>query len=142
MNGNDYGTEVSIGRYDAFNGLVLLGDGKGSFNPQSILQSGIFIPGNGKALAKFCNKNDQCFIAASQNRGPLKVFLIKQPQKIIPVQPNETYALLHLKNGKTRKEELYWGESFLSQSGRFINMNNEIASIDIFDSKGNKRTVR
>jgi hypothetical protein len=47
INGNDYGTEVGVGRYDALNGLMLKGDGKGHFNPQSILQSGIYIPGDG-----------------------------------------------------------------------------------------------
>ena len=52
INGNDYGTEVSIGRYDALNGLLLKGDGKGNFKPLSILQSGIYIPGDGKALVK------------------------------------------------------------------------------------------
>jgi hypothetical protein len=35
--GNDYGTEPSVGRYDACNGLVLKGDGKGGFVPLSIL---------------------------------------------------------------------------------------------------------
>ncbi len=52
INGNDYGTEVSVGRYDALNGLYLKGNGNGSFSPISILTSGIFIPGNGKALVK------------------------------------------------------------------------------------------
>jgi hypothetical protein len=33
MNGNDYGSEAAIGRYDAFNGLMLKGDGKGGFKP-------------------------------------------------------------------------------------------------------------
>ena len=33
MNGNDYGTEVGQGQYDALNGLVLKGDGKGNFKP-------------------------------------------------------------------------------------------------------------
>ena len=50
LNTNDYGTDVTVGRYDALNGLMLKGDGKGDFVPQTILQSGIFIPGNGKAL--------------------------------------------------------------------------------------------
>ncbi len=53
MNGNDFGTDVSVGRYDAFNGLLMLsGDGQDGFQSKSILQSGIFIPGNGKALVK------------------------------------------------------------------------------------------
>ena len=28
INTNDYGTDVSVGRYDALNGLMLKGDGK------------------------------------------------------------------------------------------------------------------
>ncbi|RYE12905.1 MAG: hypothetical protein EOP51_30725, partial [Sphingobacteriales bacterium] len=48
LNGNDYGTDVSTGRYDAFNGLMLKGDGKGGFKPLTIMQSGIYIPGDGK----------------------------------------------------------------------------------------------
>src|SRR4029077_12949853 len=36
--GNDFGTEVTNGRYDAMNGLLLLGDGKGSFTTKSILE--------------------------------------------------------------------------------------------------------
>ena len=31
INGNDWGTEVTVGRYDALNGLLLRGDGKGEF---------------------------------------------------------------------------------------------------------------
>ena len=32
INGNDFGTEVSIGRYDALNGLLLKGNGSGDFH--------------------------------------------------------------------------------------------------------------
>jgi hypothetical protein len=32
--------------------LTLKGDGKGRFTPLTIMQSGIYIPGSGKALAK------------------------------------------------------------------------------------------
>src|SRR6185437_1362957 len=52
ITGNDYGTEVATGRYDALNGLLLKGDGAGHFIPVPILKSGIYIPGNGKALVK------------------------------------------------------------------------------------------
>ena len=31
INGNDYGTEVTTGRYDALNGLMLKGNGKGVY---------------------------------------------------------------------------------------------------------------
>src|SRR5207247_11086670 len=52
INANDFGTDISIGRYDALNGLLLRGDGYGGFIPLSLQQSGVYIPGNGKALVK------------------------------------------------------------------------------------------
>ena len=49
--GNHWGAEVETVRYDAGTGLVLLGDGKGSFAPTTIARSGFFAWGNVKDLA-------------------------------------------------------------------------------------------
>ena len=76
--GNDYGAEVSNGRLDALNGLLLLGDGKGNFKPLSIQQSGIYIPGDARALVKLKNAKGIDLFAASQNKGALKVFVLKK----------------------------------------------------------------
>ncbi|MGI8951572.1 MAG: VCBS repeat-containing protein [Chitinophagaceae bacterium] len=141
INGNDFSTEVSQGRYDALNGLLMKGDGKGNFAPQKILQSGIFIPGNGKALVKLRGGNDKYFVAASENRGPLKIFELKKNVHLIAIQPNDVAAIIHYKNGKTQKRELYYGSSFLSQSGRFLNIDNTISSVEIIDGKGNHRNI-
>lgn len=141
INGNDFGTEVSNGRYDAFNGLVMLGDGKGNFTALSILQSGLYIPGNGKAIIKFRGTDSAYFLAASQNRGPLKVFRRKARQKIITLLPGDKYCVYNLKNGKRRKEELYFGNSFISQSAPFIVTNETIRSIEVTDKNGRTRVV-
>jgi len=74
---NDFGTDPANGRYDALNGLVLKGDGKGKFTPLTILQSGIFIPGNGKGLAKLKSADGHYLLVAGQNKGPLKVFRLR-----------------------------------------------------------------
>ena len=79
INTNDFGTEPANGRYDALNGLVLKGDGKGKFKPLTIMQSGIYIPGSGKGLAKLKSGNGSYLLVASQNRGRLKVFQLKAP---------------------------------------------------------------
>ena len=55
--------------------------------------------------------------------------------------PNEVAAIITYSNGKTRKEEFYYGQSFLSQSGRSILKNDKIKSITIIDNKGNRRTI-
>lgn len=142
INGNDYGTEVSLGRYDACNGLLLKGDGNGSFIPQNILQSGVFIPGNGKALVKLRSGNGNCLLAASQNKGLLKVFALKQNIKTIPLESSDVSVLVTYKSGKTQKREINYGSSFLSQSGRFLNIDDNVASVEIKDSKGKVRSIR
>jgi hypothetical protein len=141
INGNDYGTDVSIGRYDALNGLMLKGDGKGNFTPLSILQSGIYIPGNGKALVQLRDTKGNILLAASQHKDSLKVFELKNFCRTIPVGPSDTYAIIKYKNGKTDKQEFYYGSSFLSQSGRFIMINQDVKSVTITNASGQTRTV-
>ena len=142
INGNDYGTEVSVGRYDALNGLVLKGDGKGGFKPLSIVESGIFIPGNGKALVSLKSASGAQLVAASQNKGPLKIFTLKRQGRWIPIASNEVSANIEYTNGQKARSEFYYGSSFMSQSTRGVYKNDLIKSITIMDNKGNKRVVQ
>ena len=74
--GNEYNMHPYLGRYDASNAVVLQGDGKGGFTALSILQSGLFIPGNAKAMIQFPFAATMA-IVASQNRGRLQMFVKK-----------------------------------------------------------------
>ena len=141
INGNDYGTEPIIGRYDALNGLLMKGDGKGNFTPLSILQSGIYLPGNGKALVALKGGNGKLLMAGSQNKGPLKVFELKRNVKFIPLSPQDENAVIHYKDGKKQLREFGYGSSFLSQSGRFLTIDNNVISVDIKNSKGQTRIL-
>jgi len=137
LTGNDYGTEPLVGRYDALNGLLMKGDGKGNFLPLSILQSGVYIPGNGKAVAELKAAKGQTLIAASQNRGYLKLFALRKSQPLIPVTGQSTDFIFSLRNGKKRKQELYYGSSFLSQSGRYLKKTPQVTGIQTRDKSGN-----
>lgn len=142
INGNDYGTEVTVGRYDALNGLLLKGDGKGGFKPMTILESGIFIPGNGKALVSLKGASGAQLVAASQNKGALKVFELKKKGAWVSFASNEVSAILEYNNGQKTKTEIYNGSSFMSQSTRGIYKTDVIKSITIMDNNGNKRIVQ
>jgi hypothetical protein len=141
LSGNDYGTEVTTGRYDAFNGLLLKGNGKGGFQPLSILQSGIYIPGDAKALVKLLGPKNKYLLAASQNRAAMKVFELKKGVHSVKLQPFDMYARIKHKNGKITKREFYYGESFLSQSGRFFIIDDTMASVQITDNFGHTRNI-
>lgn len=142
INGNDYGTEVSVGRYDALNGLYLKGDGNGNFSPLSILSSGIFISGNGKALVTLKSQSGKCLLAASQNKGPLKIFELRKEINSLSLMPFDSYATITYRNGKQQRREMYYGASFLSQSGRFLLTDKNITSVEVTDYKGAKRLIR
>jgi len=141
INGNDYGTEVPTGRYDALNGLLLKGDGKGGFTPLSILQSGIYIPGDGKALVKLQNTSGGYMIAASQNLGPLQLYQLQRNVKNISLLPDDQTALIIYQGGVKEKREFNFGASFLSQSGRFLTVNTNVRSVQITNSKGESRRL-
>jgi hypothetical protein len=141
INGNDYGNELPTGRYDALNGLLLKGDGKGNFIPLSIMQSGIYIPGDGKALVKLRGAKGNYMVAASQNRGPIKLFELAHNVKNIPLQTDDQWAMITYKNGTKQKREFYYGSSFLSQSGRFLTVNNNVTSVQITNNKGATRQL-
>jgi hypothetical protein len=140
--GNDYGNEVANGRYDALNGIVAYGNGKGAFYPKCVDSGGLYIPGDGKALVKLKSSDGGLLLAASQNRGPLKLFRSNAEQTLLTLRPGDSYAVIHLKNGTARREEVYHGSSFLSQSSPLLLINSSVASVDIFDNKGAKRTVQ
>jgi len=142
LNGNDYGTEPLIGRYDALNGLLLKGNGQGGFAPLPISKSGIYIPGDGKALVSLRSSKGRSLLAASQNKGPLKIFELRNNKRFVPILPFDESALLTYKNGKKQKRELYYGCSFLSQSGRSLAVDSSVESITITNNSGKKRTIK
>jgi hypothetical protein len=140
LNSNDFGTEVTVGRYDAMNGLLLLGNGDGGFTAQEMNRSGIFIPGDGKALVKIKAANGGYMVAASQNKGPLKFFLFSETLRSVVPAANVIGVEIEFKNGKKRKVELYSGSSFLSQNSRTVFLNDKVSQVSSIDVN-QKKTI-
>ena len=139
LSGNDFGAEPAIGRYDAMNGLVLLGDGKGNFKSLSIAMSGIYLPGNAKALTKIRDNKNNYFIAGSQNRDELKIYQKRKTGKLITIYEDDVEIIMTLKDGRKRRIENYLGSSFLSQSSQFIEMTDATQTVEIRNRKGISR---
>nr|WP_295933266.1 VCBS repeat-containing protein [uncultured Dyadobacter sp.] len=140
--GNDYGSEVSVGRYDAMYGLVLKGDGAGNFRPLTLSQSGYMAKGNVKGLVRLGGSGGKCLTVTSQNRDSLRFHQAMSPMRRISLGRDETSALLQLKNGKTRREEFGYGSSFLSQSVHALFLPPDVSSVVITNSKGVSRTIK
>lgn len=142
MVGNDYGNEVFAGRYDAFNGLVLLGEGKGNFETKTSAETGFYVPGDAKSLVKLTGTNSDLFIA-SQNRDSIRVFARNNQQKNNKFIPGELDVRVEfiLSNGKQQMVELYHGSGYLSQSTRSVVIPDGVKEIIVYNSKGQVRKV-
>jgi len=142
--GNDYGNEIISGRYDALNGLILLGDGKGEFEALSTLESGFVVPGDAKALARLNGKDADVFIA-TQNRDSLRVYhpVTTDENVATKFKPEklDAWAQLHYKHGKTEKLEFYYGSGYLSQSSRSLFIPDDVEKMTIYRHDGTSRIV-
>ncbi|WP_373512497.1 VCBS repeat-containing protein [Persicitalea sp.] len=72
LSGNFYPNEVHEGRQDASRGLLLLGDGKGSFQPLPPYQSGLNLKGDARASRLF-ETPEGLFLVTSVNSEGIKI---------------------------------------------------------------------
>jgi len=74
LSGNDYSAEKNGGWYDAFNGLLLKGNGKGNFEVVPASKSNFFVPGDGRDIVKVKKEDGTALIMVGQNDGEVKTF--------------------------------------------------------------------
>ena len=141
MVGNDFGNEVSVGKLDAFNGMMLKGDGTGNFKVQTLPQTAFCVSGDAKSLVRITNPTGKPIIMASQNRADLKVFGVNNSLQTKALQTNDAVVIEVLKNGKKRRTEINYGTSFLSQSSRSILLSSMVKSVEVIDYQGERRIL-
>jgi hypothetical protein len=142
--GNDYGNEVFSGRYDAFDGLLLIGDGHGNFKPLSGLESGFYVRGDAKALAQIHTVMHGPLFVATQNVDSIRVFgFAKKPEGLSTFAPssNDSWAILEYHDGSKQKIEFHYGAGYLSQSTRTVRIERGVDRIVVYDFQGNSRSI-
>jgi hypothetical protein len=73
LGGNFYHAKPELGIYDATYGLLLTGDGKGTFKDLPALSSGFFVKGEIRSLLPFASSYKNWIIVA-RNNAPIQVF--------------------------------------------------------------------
>lgn len=81
--GNFDGFKPEIGRMAASYGLFLRGDGKGHFTPVRAAESGFFVPGQARDIARVRTARGDLFVVARNNDTPL-VFRTNSPATVSP----------------------------------------------------------
>jgi hypothetical protein len=75
MAGNSYSPDVETGRYDAGNGLLLAGDGKGVFQPVPNRQSGFWATREARDLKKLKLANGKTLFLIANNNDLLEAYI-------------------------------------------------------------------
>jgi hypothetical protein len=148
LTGNDYGTEVFTGRYDAFVGLYLQGTGRGTFIPRPLRESGFYVPGDAKGAAALYGTRGEKILVVSQNQDSLKVFArsgaaqaAERKSRTVALLPADAWAVVTYRNGKKERREFYYGSAFLSQSARRFQVTPAMTSVVVFDYTSKSRKI-
>jgi hypothetical protein len=86
--------------------------------------------------------NESLLIAATQNRGQLKLYRGNHPNKIIILNNDDISAVITYKDGRKQKREFYSGASFLSQSEKLIMVTDQMTYADVYMKSGEKRQIK
>ena len=145
LTGNNFSAEIFVGRYDAMEGLLLAGDGKGNFESQLPAVTGFLVNGDAKALARVHRPNLPSLYLATQNMDSLEVFTQNRTAGEAPTtyrfESLDAYALLYLGKDRVEKVEAPYGSSYLSQSSRILNIPSEVERVVIYTYKGEEKEL-
>ncbi len=138
LSGNDHGTEVGTGRYDASKGTFLKGNGDGTFLPVPTIDSGLGINGASRGAVSI-KIGDQLAYVFGTNSEPLKVYVtdyVANQGSFLDVAPNIAKAKITFRDGSERIHEFYYGSSYLSQSSKNLELNGSEQQIIFYDESG------
>ena len=143
--GNDYGTEIFTGRYDAMEGLVLLGDGQGGFEVLQAGQSGFQVSGDAKALAWVHRPSQGPLFLATQNLDSLRVFEPDTSRfrigKSYSFQDDQYAAKIYFSDQQIQQVEIPYGSSYLSQASRTLYIPENAQRVIVYSFTGEKSEI-
>ena len=143
LTGNSYSTSISDGRYDAFTGLFLAGDGKGEFKAVPARESSFFADGDTKAMAELTMRDKSSLILVARNSDSLKTIRsLRSTAQIIRLKKDEVFAEMTYKTGEKEYREFYYGSGYLSQSSRVCGVPAGVVTVTFTSYKGEARTIQ
>lgn len=141
--GNSYAPEISVGRYDASFGCLLKGNGKGDFTPASYDESGLSADGDTKGVAAVVDSQGRNIIMVSRSAGPVDAFWqVTAETKNIRLDAMDAWAEITFADGVTRRQEFYYGHSYLSHTDRVLIVPEKAVEVDIVSYSGERRSFK
>lgn len=139
--GNMYHTEVIGGRYDAGIGWVANVYQNGRVEYMPARDTGFMVPGDSRALTHIILDKDILHIATRNDQMPCLMVHENRGVMQIPLQSQESYAISTLADGSRQKTEFYYGQGYLSQSSRMLNISPGVRKVQICRLDGKCREI-
>ncbi|MBK8505859.1 MAG: VCBS repeat-containing protein [Saprospiraceae bacterium] len=142
LSGNSYASDAETGRYDASFGVLLLGQGDGTFQPLSSVESGYFVKGDSKGTALLTLADGNRLVLTAINSGSLQAHEFNtEAKKEFKLKSDDASATLTFENGRSERREFTYGNSYLSQSTRRLLIPEKVTSITITSFRGAERKI-
>jgi len=139
--GNSHATEPLSGWHDARVGVLLEGRGRGDFEATRYSQSGFFVDGDTKSIATVAGATP--LIVVTQNDGPIKAFAARRGRvQTERLRPTDRFVLLTYEDGTTRRHEVHYGATYLSQPSRVVRLSPSVVEAVVVDDRGQRRVLR
>lgn len=138
--GNLYGNETSGGRYDAFEGCVLVGRGDGTFSFLPSGESNFYVPGDARAMAEIVTADQNAWLLIGQNRDSLRAWPAPRAfESVYPLAGGDVWATVTYPDGRRERREYYYGSGYLSQSSRNMKIGGQVTAIEVTSFRGETR---
>ncbi len=145
LTGNNYGAEVETVRYDAGTGLMLRGNGAGSFQSLEAHRSGFFVPGDAKSSVMLADEGEGAsLIVIGNNDAMCRVFRLppaSESLRLLRARADDRAAILHFSDGSRRRHEFAYGAGHLGQSSRAVRIPASVSHVVMIGRRGERRKV-
>lgn len=143
VHGNFFEIEIESNIQDAGTGYVMLGNGDGTFTVSNSRSSGFYSAKNAKGLAMIAvGSANTPYVLTSNSNDIMEAFKFVAPDsKVVKLNDNDIYAEITMNDGKKRRQELYMGSGYLSQSSKMLIVTGAMASVTVYDNNGSGRNV-
>lgn len=136
--GNSFSPRIQYGRDDALDGFILMNNGK-TLNFSNGIENGFYVPGDAKSLVWIDFNGKSLCLVANRNNERSKIFNLKNKKlSFKPAPALASKAIIELKNGSSRIENLSPGSGYLSASRPGVWVNNQVKSVQFFDVNGKR----
>ncbi len=144
--GNFFAPDRSVVRYDAGYGLLLVGNGTGTFTPLSFDSTGFHVHCDARSLAGIAMQgtNDMLVVTGCNNDWTVTYRTQLPEGKRITVDPKQgyTHSKVFYKDGTEQRQEFYIGGGYLSQSSACVVITPAIDRVEFYRGETLAKTLR